>query len=1326
VCSRASASAAHLLCFLALFLAFLGATAEPAKASATGNFPLITLLCKYSDIDDEPRDLFHVQRLYGNEKGGINHYWKQASYNRASLDGTQVAGWYTLPQPRAAYFDPFSGEADVNRLVRDCSALADAEIDFSQFFGINVLTNGPWSGGGIGGVGGELFRSLDGKSEFAYTLVGYPDWDNQGLLVHELGHGFGLLHSNNSDEDEDFYDNPWSVMSDVNNQAILHPEFGLLAKHFNAYEKDVLGWLDRNEVLEIDLSSLASGGSQRVSLTSLGRSATSSGSFRMLKLVRGAGSEDFFFTLEAREQSGDYEAALAGSGVIIHEVDLRTRRSAWVVDESDPAADRANTESVIWKPGETYRGEGFTVQILSRSSTGFDVSVRASTGAVAGNSVPAIQPVAARQNAAVGGLFQLYLLASDLDGFNPDLLSPDLPLGSTLTDNGNGVWIFDWTPASTQLGSHSVTFIARDAIDASLTTRLSVDIEVARLADLEDETAIPQVSNAPGEPEPVRGNLPWVTLLCKFQDEAEEPATTAFVQDMFGDGIGQINHWWKEVSYDRVNINGSLVLGWYTLPSPRSSYILGDNSVDDVNEERMTRECMHAADADVDFSRFYGVNTFFNAGFNSFSVGYGEPRSVALDNAGILATTTISSPAWTRHTSVIHEMMLATGLPRANNSDRDSTPFDNPWTNMSDGQGHASADLRYQFLAKHLNAFEKYSLGWLPSHEVTELQIDTAVPGGLFVQLAPMSEPELRASARRAVILRDTRYGRDVFYTVEARDNGGRGFYDDELPGTAVIVHQVDLQRDEPAWSLFDIDAGGLQPATYASTENDMWTVGETIELPGALISVTGRTRDGFNLHIQTGLDNEIGNTTSGSGVVSRVLSQQTPDSAVNQDTQLSGWLPWATLMCNFADSEESIYDTDFADEMFGSEPGQLGDYWSRVSSNRITIAGSEAFGWYTLSGDRRDYISETEISQVMLDECMALADDDVDFSLFYGINMFFGDEFNAVASGFGGRQLLSMDNAGVKPFTALGDPTWRWQAAVAHEMARAMGLPLTDNADEDDNPYDNPWTLMSDSRAYSVIDPVFNFRAKYINAHDMERLQWLDRGDVLELDPVTLNNNVSLQIDLSSLSTQANANPRLLKIPDLDDSGLHYYVEARERSGPYDGNLPASGVLIHEVRQVDGVIQTARLFFDVANGEAADYADSDDDVWVPGESAGLGAVTLDVSGVTADGFQLTLSSDRNVEAFPLVAAELIGDTANIEDLAASVNNAPANTSPGSDTETGVLVASNGNTSVSSPGSNSGSSGSSSGGGGGSFAVLNLLVLFLIMSFRLLPVRRYL
>ena len=163
--------------------------------------------------------------------------------------------------------------------------------------------------------------------------------------------------------------------------------------------------------------------------------------------------------------------------------------------------------------------------------------------------------------------------------------------------------------------------------------------------------------------------------------------------------------------------------------------------------------------------------------------------------------------------------------------------------------GHAVEDLRYGFLAKHLNAYEKYALGWLRSTEVTELRLDTVVPGGLQVRLAPISSPAISANSRRAVILHDQRYGENVLYTIEARDNAGVGYYDEALPATAVIVHQVDLSREEPAWILYDTSTR-QQPPTYSATEDDIWRVGETIELPGASIAVRGRTREGFTLVI--------------------------------------------------------------------------------------------------------------------------------------------------------------------------------------------------------------------------------------------------------------------------------------------------------------------------------------------------------------------------------------------------------------------------------------------------------------------------------------------
>lgn len=1290
-------SLSRLSALLLLWLSASLAIAPAAYANHTGvgNFPFVTLLCKYSDIADEPQSAEFVQRLFGDEYGGVNHYWKQASYGRSSLDGSQASGWFTMPYPRGYYF--IAGEADVGQIINDCTAAADSSIDFSAFAGINIFTNGDWSGGS-GGVGGNTFITLDGKSDFAYTVIGVNEWRNHGLVVHELGHGFGLRHSNASDEDDDPYDSPWSVMSSVNGFAVPHPEFGNLAKHFNAYEKELLGWLSRTEILELDLDTLSTGASQRVRLTGLGRANSAPGTYRSLKLLRPSNGTDFFFTLEAREQLGEYEAALPGSGVIIHEVDLQTRRAAWVVDADQPPADFASSAGVIWGVGEVYRGDGFEVEVLSRTATGFEVNVTGTNGRVDGNSVPFIRPVAANQQAAVDQPFQLYLFPVDPDGFNPELVSGNLPRGATLTDNENGLWLFRWIPTRSQSGEHSVSFTVTDAIDATLSASVSVNIDVI---EAEDIIETPPVSIAPGRPEPVLGNIPWVTLLCKFPDVEAEPATVAFVQDMFGSSPGQINHWWKEVSYDRVNLDGSVVLGWYDLPQPREAYISGSDSDADIDDERLTRECIAAADADVDFSRFYGVNTFFNSGFNPFGVGFGEARNIVQDEAGVMATTAISAPAWTSHTGVIHEMSLAMGLPLANNSDRDGNTYDNPWTNMSDGQGYAVPDLRYELLAKHLNAFEKYSLGWLAASEVTELRVDATIPGGLFTRLAPMTNADA-GSSRRAIILRDPILGPDVFYTLEARERIGK--YDGNLPGTAVIAYQVDLRRPEPAWSLYD-NSDGSPPRTYAYSSNDMWTVGETIEIPGASIRITGRTRDGFNLHILTGLERDVTNTTAGQGLAQGEAPVQQPDTVESlQDFHLRGEVPWANILCQFADEEEVFPGADFVEQMFGSAPGLLGHYWDAVSDSNIDVSGSEALGWYRLSGDREDYISETVISEALLDECIALADADVDFAGFYGVNLFFNAEFNTLASGFGGRRVIDADNAGTLAFTALGAPTWQWQAAVAHEMARAMGLMLTDNSDGDDNPYDNPWTLMSDSRAYATVDPLFNYRAKFLNAHDLELMGWLDDESVFTLDRTLLNNRTTLAIDLDLLHGEVAASNRLIRFEGTQ-AHTQYYVEARAREGLYDGSLPGTGVLIHELNSENS--REARLYHDESLGEASDYADSPADLLTVGETVEVDGVEITVTERTETGFVLVFYSPDNFDPdFPRGTAvdgadsQEPGQNTIIEPPSVVTTTVPNNNGLNSGTDT-LANASTGT--------------GSSGGGGYTFFLLWLLGLLLAL-----------
>ena len=322
--------------------------APPSLAQPTGTQPWVTLLCRYFDIGTTPANFDYFQ-MYSNAAPFLDHYWRQQSFEALNLSGSATANWYTLPHPRAFYAVSGQDEIDITQMAADCTAGADASVNFGDYAGINIILNGSVSqSGDIVGLGGELTMTLDGVTK-PWGITWNADGGHLGVLGHEMGHAMGLGHS--SGPYGVVNDSDWDVMSNAS-----------LQQHTIAYHKESLGWLGTHK-LDVPF-----GATTTVTLHSLGQPAVG---FQMLKVPFGP---TMFYTVEARFLSG-YDAGLPGAAVVIHEVDTTRAEPAHVVDATgngDP-----NDAGAMWVAGESFVDavHGITIAVNSMGAGSFSVSV---------------------------------------------------------------------------------------------------------------------------------------------------------------------------------------------------------------------------------------------------------------------------------------------------------------------------------------------------------------------------------------------------------------------------------------------------------------------------------------------------------------------------------------------------------------------------------------------------------------------------------------------------------------------------------------------------------------------------------------------------------------------------------------------------------------------------------------------------------------------------------------------------------------------------------------------------------------------------------------
>jgi hypothetical protein len=328
----------------------------------------VNVLCKFSDVSTEPHEVSWFDAEMSSSYPGLDHYWRQLSEDRINLAGTASVGWYMLPQPRSYYvYDRNSDgvdDLDHDRAVVDCTGVADNDVFFPDFVGINLMFNADLD---CCAWGGSRTLNIDGQTK-TYRVTWEPPWgyENQGVLAHEMGHGFGLPHS--SGPYDAVYDSRWDVMSSIfGNCPPHHSTYGCIGVHTISYHKDLLAWIPAQRKYTPSPGSV-----QAITLERLGEPTTTD--HFLVAQIPIDGSPGQFYTVEARRLAG-YDATLPSKAVVLHRVDPAGGRPARVVDpdgNGDP-----NDAAAIWLPGETFRDEAnlVAVTVESETATGFVVTI---------------------------------------------------------------------------------------------------------------------------------------------------------------------------------------------------------------------------------------------------------------------------------------------------------------------------------------------------------------------------------------------------------------------------------------------------------------------------------------------------------------------------------------------------------------------------------------------------------------------------------------------------------------------------------------------------------------------------------------------------------------------------------------------------------------------------------------------------------------------------------------------------------------------------------------------------------------------------------------
>jgi hypothetical protein len=266
---------------------------------------------------------------------------------------------------------------------------------------------------------------------------------------------------------------------------------------------------------------------------------------------------------------------------------------------------------------------------------------------------------------------------------------------------------------------------------------------------------------------------PWAVILCKFSDLPNyEPHPPSFYREAFtelGAGKGREFDYFRQVSYGALDMTGSKVFGWYTMPNHKTKDLAT------LKYPNPGRSTLHdwgvevARAHNIDLKPFHGVVVVFNTGTDAGSAG------------GHRVVLGYAKDDWSP-TFNLHELGHGFDLNHSWRA-RPDVEYGDQWDIMS-AMNVWTFRNKYGDNGPGMNACNLKHLGAIPAGRIWT---STGKPGNTTITLAALHRPEadgyLMASIPPAAGSKSK-----TSYVVEFRQKQA---WDAGLPADTVLVHEV-------------------------------------------------------------------------------------------------------------------------------------------------------------------------------------------------------------------------------------------------------------------------------------------------------------------------------------------------------------------------------------------------------------------------------------------------------------------------------------------------------------------------------------------------------